>query len=100
MSTLMASRSPGRHRRSCNAKCYNAKRPECDCMCGGRNHGVGELQAHRNSRETGVSWIARAIRIPSVKKRRGLVPQQRDLFSALDDEANGAAVKSEAHNER
>ena len=69
-------------------------------MCGGRNHGVGELQARQNSRETGVSWIERAIRIPSIKKRRGLVPQQRDLFSALDDEAGGAVFRSEAHNER
>ena len=69
-------------------------------MCGGRNHGVGEIQARQNSRETGVSWVERAKRVPAIKKRRGLVPQQRDLFPALDDEANGSAVKSEAHNER
>ncbi len=69
-------------------------------MCGGRNHGVGELQARQNTREMGVNWIERAIRIPSIKKRRVLVPQQRDLFSALDDEASGSAFKSEAHNER
>lgn len=29
----------------CNARCYNATRPDCDCICGGRNHGVGYAQA-------------------------------------------------------
>ena len=69
-------------------------------MCGGRNHGVGELQARQNTRERGINWIERAIRIPAIKKRRVLVPQQRDLFSALDDEAGGAALRSESYNER
>ena len=65
-------------------------------MCGGRNHGVGELQARRNTSEMGVSWIERARRMPSIRKRRGLVPQQRDLFSALDHEAGGTALRSES----
>lgn len=25
----------------CDAKCYNAKGPDCHCICGGANHGVG-----------------------------------------------------------
>lgn len=25
----------------CDAKCYDANSPECDCICGGVNHGVG-----------------------------------------------------------
>lgn len=25
----------------CDAKCYDAKHPDCDCICGGKNHGVG-----------------------------------------------------------
>lgn len=25
----------------CDARCYNAKHPECDCICGGANHGKG-----------------------------------------------------------
>ena len=28
----------GTHRR-CTATCHNAKKPECDCICGGRYHG-------------------------------------------------------------
>lgn len=36
---------------SCDAKCYDAKHPDCDCICGGRNHGVGLAQAIENTRE-------------------------------------------------
>ena len=29
----------------CTAACYNATRPECDCVCEGRCHGVGWARA-------------------------------------------------------
>ncbi len=25
----------------CDSRCYEAQAPECDCICDGRNHGVG-----------------------------------------------------------
>lgn len=25
----------------CDARCYNSKKPVCDCICGGQNHGMG-----------------------------------------------------------
>lgn len=25
----------------CDAKCHDARSPDCDCICGGRLHGVG-----------------------------------------------------------
>lgn len=28
----------------CDARCYDARGPDCSCVCGGRNHGKG-LQA-------------------------------------------------------
>ena len=28
----------------CDAKCYEAHEPDCDCICGGGNHGVGLRQ--------------------------------------------------------
>ena len=37
--------------RRCDARCHDAKRPHCDCICGGRNHGVGLQQAIRNNQE-------------------------------------------------
>ncbi len=35
----------------CDAKCYSASEAECDCICGGRNHGVGLRQALANTAE-------------------------------------------------
>lgn len=29
----------------CDARCYNSKKPECDCICRGRNHGKGLPEA-------------------------------------------------------
>ncbi len=35
----------------CDARCYNAKEPHCDCICGGRNHGRGLEKALAQTRE-------------------------------------------------
>ncbi len=35
----------------CDAKCYNATSGECDCICGGKNHGAGKERAMENIRE-------------------------------------------------
>lgn len=32
----------------CDAKCYDARTPDCDCICGGKNHGAGRQQAQQN----------------------------------------------------
>lgn len=41
----------------CDANCYNATGPECDCICGGKNHGVGLAQAKENTRELADKMI-------------------------------------------
>jgi hypothetical protein len=84
MSTLISSGSSGKARRVCNAKCYNAIGPDCDCMCGGVNHGVGYMQARDNCRSMGVLWIARAKRLPSFRRKRAFVPEQAELFGDGD----------------
>jgi hypothetical protein len=35
----------------CDAKCYNATEPACDCICGGANHGAGLAQAIDHTRQ-------------------------------------------------
>lgn len=45
MSTYNSSGESGR----CDARCYNAKNKNCDCCCGGKNHGIGENQAIENT---------------------------------------------------
>lgn len=41
----------------CDAKCYDAHGPGCDCICHGANHGAGLTQAAANTRELGLAWL-------------------------------------------
>lgn len=41
----------------CDAKCYNAAYPYCDCICGGKNHGVGRDKAVETTRELADEMI-------------------------------------------
>lgn len=51
MTTLIsAANSDGEYGR-CDAKCYNAQGGDCECVCGGRNHGAGLRKAIQNTRE-------------------------------------------------
>lgn len=51
MATLMAVYTSDGCEGRCDAKCYNAKCPDCKCICGGKNHGVGFQKAMDNTRE-------------------------------------------------
>lgn len=52
MTTLLTYKNPdGSTTRRCGARCYNAKRPTCVCICQGINHGVGHNQAIENTQE-------------------------------------------------
>ena len=44
----------------CDARCYNAKRARCACVCLGENHGVGYEQAVDNTREHHEEWVKHA----------------------------------------
>lgn len=57
MTTLISYYTSGGCEGRCDARCYNAKHPECTCICGGRNHGVGIEKALENTREMAESWI-------------------------------------------
>jgi len=41
----------------CDARCHEATQPECDCICGGKNHGMGARQAWENTRVMAEQWI-------------------------------------------
>jgi len=41
----------------CDARCHDATSEVCDCVCGGRNHGVGESQAIENTREMAETML-------------------------------------------
>ena len=42
--------------RHCDARCYDAKGPDCECVCGGKNHGKGLQAASKNTRDMIAEW--------------------------------------------
>jgi len=62
--TLISYHSSGGQEGRCDAKCYNAKHPQCDCICGGKNHGVGAHQALENTRDLFDDWMEQWKRAP------------------------------------
>lgn len=57
MSTLLAVYTRDGCIGRCDAKCYDAKHPGCECICGGANHGAGLKQATDNTREMFDTWL-------------------------------------------
>lgn len=56
MSTLLSINVGDRCIGRCDARCYDAKDTNCDCVCGGMNHGAGEQQAKTNTRDFWIEW--------------------------------------------
>lgn len=46
----------------CDANCYEATEPECDCICGGANHGKGIEKAVDITIERADEWAAGVVR--------------------------------------
>lgn len=67
----------------CDAKCHNAQSPECDCICGGRLHGVGADRAvAENTRQHfGEESLEEAL--VDFAKRNGL--ERSELRAELAD---------------
>ncbi len=43
----------------CDARCHEALYPDCDCVCGGMNHGRGHKQAAANTAHHAITIIDR-----------------------------------------
>lgn len=57
MTTLIsAGNSEGTYGR-CDAKCYTADSPFCNCICGGANHGVGLQTAIEQTSASFAEWM-------------------------------------------
>ena len=57
MTTLIAAYNGNVCIGRCDAKCYNAKQPNCDCICCGMNHGQQIFKAEKNTREHYLQWV-------------------------------------------
>jgi len=53
----------------CDSNCYNATGPICDCICGGKNHGVGLEQAKENTRLYAEEMIEQYSKANGIDKR-------------------------------
>lgn len=84
MTTLIAVYGSEGCKGRCDARCYDAHEPHCDCICGGRNHGAGLKQAVDNTRQMAGEWMqAYASQHPLHDAHwevPALKPVQLDLF--------------------
>lgn len=62
----------------CDAHCYEATHPHCDCICGGANHGAGLKKAQDNTREYCEKMIEQYCEKHNIKDGNGHV--NPDLF--------------------
>jgi hypothetical protein len=75
----------------CDAKCYNADEVQCDCVCGGLNHGAGEQRATVQTGALARSWIE------SYAERKGIDAGalQAEIFGV--DHANRSLFEGSTH---
>lgn len=64
----------------CDAKCYNAQSIECDCICGGANHGAGLEKACENTREMVDLWVE------DYAREKGLTDYRTKIKRSLIDQ--------------
>jgi hypothetical protein len=73
----------------CDAKCYNAKRPICECVCNRANHGVGLVKANKNTQ----AWFK------NVALEKGQRATYQSSFFAGINEAETAGTAQETVSE-
>lgn len=61
--TLMTEKVGNDSLRRCDKRCYDAKHPNCTCICGGKNHAAGLQKASENVKQ---------IFLPMIEERTGL----------------------------
>ena len=64
----------------CDAKCYNAQSPDCDCICGGFNHGTGLDNASENTKDMVDTWLDR------YHTEKGLDPSTTYTYCHVDQQ--------------
>lgn len=71
----------------CDAKCHNAKEPECHCICGGAFHGVGSRIAMADRGHLTDAEILENVRkiAGGGKLRVVRVQEQMTLFPGVTD---------------
>ena len=69
----------------CDAKCYDAQSADCDCICGGANHGAGQEAAIDNTRDMAEQWLEDYKRENGLTKCRDFINREVvDQISLFD----------------
>ena len=71
----------------CDAKCYAAVDPVCDCICRGANHGKGLTVAMENTRELAHDWLEQYAETKGLEIRKvidGLAPTRRSAVAFVN----------------
>ena len=77
-----------RTRCACDARCTSATGPNCDCSCGGVNHGTGAVVPY----EVNAGGIP-VIQVPDTAKRLQIVLEWRAAIEPLVRERNALAAE-------
>jgi hypothetical protein len=69
----------------CDARCYNAKHANCNCICKGKNHGKGYEQGVENTKQILKEFAGEEATKPKMKIldltiKTNMMCFQRDLF--------------------
>lgn len=77
MQSLIFVRRDGKLVSKCDSRCYQAKQPDCDCVCGGANHGKGLEQSIINTQQHWKEWVQRFRKRRKLTKLTVKVPALR-----------------------
>jgi hypothetical protein len=81
MTTLMTWGNSDGTKGRCDAKCYDAACPDCDCMCNGMNHGKGKKTALENTRIHAEDLLEKMGKSELIKDLKIQIPTPgTDLF--------------------
>lgn len=84
MTVLIAVYAAGGCVGRCDARCYDAASGDCDCICGGANHGAGIERAASNTRDQAEQWVKRYCK-DQISDAYGVINHQVvDQFSLFD----------------
>lgn len=86
MPTLIAVYNSDRCVGRCDAKCYNATEPHCDCICGGKNRGAGYKQAADNTRELADQWVEKYIEDKGLTDAKGSINKKLLQLPLFNDD--------------
>ena len=79
MPTLITQKVGSGPTRRCDAKCHDAKKSKCTCICKGMNHGAGGTQAIINTHEKGLDLIAEGFELHIPQDAAKIIPNDNQI---------------------